>query len=333
MSRLNIDDAHAMAQYWLAPHQYLESTLFGLFFGILFILGNRLTQYWRIERFGFGKSILINSGIYLVGFVLIIYLVYLILDGFGIYARIEIGTFLGGLDTVELVVAVMGIMVMQILFINFVLQSIAIMGDHNLVRFVTGKYRQPVVEDRAFMFLDLRDSTRHGEQLGYALYSEMIRDCFRDLNYLLNRYEAEIYQYVGDEIVLTWPTELARQDFRIFGIFFAFRAQLAKKSDHYRSKYGVVPEFKAGCNSGKVTAAEIGIIKKDIAFHGDVLNTASRAQGLCNKLGEDLLITAKLGKQLPMNNTYDIRSVGEHNLKGKEGMTELFAVRKQGLIG
>ena len=59
---------------WLSPLQYIDGTLFGLFFGSIFILVMMLSRKLRIERFGFGKSILINSGIFLVGFSLATFL-------------------------------------------------------------------------------------------------------------------------------------------------------------------------------------------------------------------------------------------------------------------
>jgi adenylate cyclase len=34
---------------------------------------------------------------------------------------------------------------------------------------------------------------------------------------------------------------------------------------------------------GKVTAVEVGEIKRDIAYHGDTLNITARIQSICNK--------------------------------------------------
>jgi class 3 adenylate cyclase len=34
-------------------------------------------------------------------------------------------------------------------------------------------------------------------------------------------------------------------------------------------------------------AVEVGDIRRDIAYHGDTLNTASRIQGLCNEFGAE----------------------------------------------
>ena len=159
LSGFEVDMANEMALYWLSPHQYLESFLFGLFFGLLFIQVNALSKRLKIEKFGFGKSILINSGIYVLGFAIIIALVYLIIGSLGYYNEMDISSIGLDNDVIGLLLVVIGIIVFQILFLNFVIQSVEIMGDYNLLRFLTGKYRTPIVEDRAFMFLDLRSST------------------------------------------------------------------------------------------------------------------------------------------------------------------------------
>jgi len=326
VSGLDPNFENVMTIKWLSPKQYIDGTLFGLLFGSFFILVSKLSRKLRIERFGFGKSILINSGIFLGGFMLAAFLMNFIMKIFESYTgeeRISVGM---GDGMMALVLVILLIFVFQILLLNFILQSIEVMGDYNIIRFLTGKYRTPVVENRAFMFLDLRSSVQHAEKLGNALYSELIRDCFRELNYLVHKFEAEIYQYVGDEIVLTWESSVAQHNYNILGMFFAFEKALQIKSEHFLNKYGIIPEFKAGCNSGEVTAAEIGFIKRDIAYHGDVINTSSRVQGMCNVLHHDLLITYSLiNNEIPLKG-FEIKSVGRHNLKGKGIETELFSV-------
>ena len=81
---------------------------------------------------------------------------------------------------------------------------------------ITGYYRNPKEEKKVFMFLDLQSSTSIDEQLGHLKYSQLIQDCFYDLNMILNRYNAEIYQYVGDEAVLTCKLKL------VYAVIIAF---------------------------------------------------------------------------------------------------------------
>jgi adenylate cyclase len=83
-------------------------------------------------------------------------------------------------------------------------QMNAMFGPGILYKVMTGRYHQPKEEERIFMFLDLKSSTTYAERLGHMLYSELIQDCFKDLTEAVRKHQAEIYQYVGDEAVLTW---------------------------------------------------------------------------------------------------------------------------------
>ncbi|HZJ20364.1 MAG TPA: hypothetical protein VFD35_08455 [Pricia sp.] len=89
---------------------------------------------------------------------------------------------------------------------------------------------------------------------------------------------AEVYQYVGDEAVLSWAIVNGLTNNNCIMAYFNFARHLQSKEAYYNANYGAVPEFKAGMNVGKVTVAQVGVIKKEIAFHGDTLNTASRIQ-------------------------------------------------------
>ena len=79
-----------------------------------------------------------------------------------------------------------------------------------------------------FCFMDLKSSTMHAEKLGHLKYSAMIRDCFFDINQILTHYNAEVYQYVGDEIVLSWVIEDSLDNSRCFEFFFAVFVAIIK---------------------------------------------------------------------------------------------------------
>lgn len=318
---------NAMANYWLSPNQFLESSLFAIFFGLWFIVVNRLSDKWHLERLSFGKIILVKTGIYLLGISLIFVLVFLIIDMLGQYPD-DMLRYSYGFNMKILFALILVIIVLLILLLNFILQSIKNMGFYNLVSFLTGKYHKPVIEDRTFLFLDLKSSTSHAEKLGHLIYSQMIKDCVQDINTLLNRYNVEVYQYVGDEIVLTWKADAALDNHNFIEIFFAFKRLLNSRSRHYLKKYNLIPEFKAGAHSGRVTATEIGVVNRNLAFHGDVLNTASRIQGLCNTYDRKLLISGFLKDQIGDIHAipYDLESLGHQQLKGKLENVEIFAV-------
>jgi len=204
-----------------------------------------------------------------------------------------------------------------VMFGLFVVQVGEKFGQGVLIAFLMGKYHRPKPEERIFMFLDLTSSTVFAERLGHQKYSQLLQDCFFDLSEAVVRHSAVVYQYVGDEAVLTWRTQAGLANANCIRVFAAFDEAIRARSDHYQTRYGMLPEFKAGVHVGPVTVAEVGGVKKELAFHGDVLNTASRIEGKCNELGCRLLVSERLAKLVADHGDYDFESVGEVELKGK----------------
>ena len=169
----------------------------------------------------------------------------------------------------------------------FILQVSDKYGQGVLLKFILGKYHTPKEETRIFMFLDLKSSTTIAEALGNVKYYELINDFFYDVTDAIIETKGEIYQYVGDEIVISWTMSNGIEDSNCLNCFFNIQDTVKKKSEKYISKYGLVPSFKAGLHYGEVTVGEIGVMKREIIFSGDVLNTTSRIQELCNKYSDE----------------------------------------------
>jgi adenylate cyclase len=208
----------------------------------------------------------------------------------------------------------------------FFLQINEKFGQGVLTNFLLGKYHRPKEDKRIFMFMDLKSSTTYAEKLGHIKYSQLIQDCFFDLTDIVLSYEAKIYQYVGDEVVLSWDVDKGINHQNCLKTFFAYDNLLQSKSGYYKNKYGVVPEFKAGLNLGAVTVAEVGEIKKELAYHGDVLNTASRIQGTCNKYQKKLLVSEQIKTHFEKQLSYGFEFLGDVILKGKQEPVNLYAV-------
>ena len=107
-----------------------------------------------------------------------------------------------------------------------------------------------------------------------------------------------VYQYAGDEVVLSWPKKKEIESGAAIRCFFAIRDYPDSRKDYYKSTYGVQPVFKAGVHVGWVTVAEVGVLKREISYHGDTLNTAAPIEGRCNDLQSDLLISGSLAEAM-----------------------------------
>jgi len=201
--------------------------------------------------------------------------------------------------------------------IYFIIEVNKKFGPGILVPILLGKYRNPKEENRAFLFMDLKSSTTIAEALGHIRYSAFIRDSFMDINKVLKSHDAEIYQYVGDEIVVSWRIDEVAKKTACVEFFFACQKQFEIRSDYYLKKYNSIPVFKAGLHIGKVTAVEIGEMKRDIAYHGDTLNTAARIQSMCNHYDKRFLTSAHFSLQSDLENYFETKQLGEIVLKGK----------------
>lgn len=199
-------------------------------------------------------------------------------------------------------------------------------GQGVLLNFFMGKYHTPIEEERIFMFLDMKSSTTIAEQLGHQKYFQLLRAYYNCFTEAIIEHEAEIYQYVGDEIILSWKYHADERDSRSIQCFFAMKKSLQKKGSWFESRFGIAPTFKAGTHFGKVTVGEIGSIKKEILFTGDVLNATARIQGLCNSFEVDCIISGELMKRLNLSHFCQLSYLGNSILRGKEEKKELYRV-------
>lgn len=199
------------------------------------------------------------------------------------------------------------------------------LGSGNMKKMIKGEFYKPREEKRIFMFLDLKSSTTIAEELGHIKFSRFLQDCFDDLAVVMQN-KAEIYQYVGDEAVLTWEQKTGITNCNCLKAFYNFKDRLKMRSHHYESTYGCLPVFKAGLNIGEVTVAEVGKYKKEIAYHGDTINTAARIQSKCNEFESELLISKELKEALGSSFNYVSKHMGEIPLKGKSIDISIFSV-------
>jgi adenylate cyclase len=199
-----------------------------------------------------------------------------------------------------------------------------LLGEGNLWHLLRGRFYAPREDERVFMFIDLDSSTTHAEALGHVTYSRLIQDCFDDLGVVADN-EAQVYQYLGDGVILMWTLEGGLKDQNCIRAFLRFRERLDGRSPYYQRHYQRLPRFTAGVHLGEVVETEVGRHKKEIAYHGDTINTAARIQGQCKPLGSELLISRTLAQALK-GGDLQTRDLGDVRLRGKESTLGLVAV-------
>jgi adenylate cyclase len=177
------------------------------------------------------------------------------------------------------------------------------------------------------MFLDLNDSTAIAEALGPLRFNDFKNDFFHDLAEPVLETRGQIYQYVGDEVVVTWTIERGLRQGNCLRCVFLVSERIHEQKDRYLARYGVVPAFKAGLHGGSVVTAEIGDIKKDIVYSGDAVNTAARVEAECRPLERRVLVSKALLSRCQVPEELEIEDMGERELRGKIEALRLYSLR------
>lgn len=233
--------------------------------------------------------------------------------------------------------AVFNLRVVRLLFTWYIIVILTIFflevsekyGPGVLKKLLLGKYYSPQQEDRIFMFLDIKSSTAIAEKIGDKAYFRMLKDFFRLATEPVLNSRAEIYQYVGDEIIISWDRKEGFENANCLRCFMLIKEAIADHEKYFQHEYGIVPAFKAAIHSGIVTTGEIGIIKKDIVYSGDVLNTTARIMALCNEYNAPLLISATIYTELKNTLGFIFTYRDNPSLRGKAASIGIYSVENK----
>ncbi len=220
----------------------------------------------------------------------------------------------------------LGISMAISLISNFLDELHRKLGRDAIYNLIFGKYHQIKQEERLFLFIDLNHSTDIAEEMGELEFSHFLQDYFYDISEPIARYFGRVYQYVGDEVVVTWPLRKGLKFAVCVRCFFAIQKQVRRYQAQYEKRYGRIPEFKAALHGGNVVVSEVGKYKSEIAYHGDVLNTTARILSKCHELESDLLISDWVHHQLELPRYLKTDPMGMYQLKGKQQEVELHSV-------
>ncbi len=190
---------------------------------------------------------------------------------------------------------------------------------------ILGRYVKPRKERRIVIFMDLKDSTPIAEALGSVRYFDFIREFIFQISNALTEYDANIYQYVGDEVVASWKSS-KKNARKCYSALIDAQRSIQRNGTRFRQLYGFVPEFRVGIHEGEVTIGEIGVVKKDLAMSGDTMNTAARIRTASSALKKKFLVSEAFLELLPLK-PWQAVPIGAIELKGKSEGMELYSLR------
>lgn len=200
---------------------------------------------------------------------------------------------------------------------NTGLEISRLLGGEVMWGLLIGRYMLPRVEERVVLFIDLKDSTRHAEQLGDLKFHSLLNRFFQDVSHAVLSSRGSIYKYNGDAAIVLWRPRRGLRKANALHCVMELRRQLTRHADSYRRQFGIVPGFRAGLHMGPVVIGEIGDQRHEIAFSGDAMNITARIEQATRELGVDFLLSAAIADRLPPMDGVKLRSVGSVTIPGK----------------
>jgi adenylate cyclase len=192
-----------------------------------------------------------------------------------------------------------------------------IIGPSALLNFVTGRYHSPVEENRFVLFVDIAGSTGLAERLGGLGIHRFLDRTFRLLTLAVVDYRGEIHDYVGDEIIVTWPEGAGAVECRPLGCFVAMRDALVESAGQFEREFGAVPKIRGSLHFGPVIIGEIGDVKRAIVFNGDVMNTAARLEELSRNFDGGFIASRAAMARFDSTPPFAVRDLGRLPIRGR----------------
>jgi len=231
------------------------------------------------------------------------------------------GTVSRPLDTrTELILVGLSLATMLVFII--VLQAASLVGRRTFRDLLLGRYRRPRAERRFFLFVDVMGSTTIAERLGPLQAHNFLAAVFSATAEPIAAMHGEIYQYVGDEIVVTWTEAEGRVEARPLRCLFLMEEALRERAAYFHAQFAAEPGLRAALHLGEVIAGEVGELRRAIVFHGDVMNTASRLENATREVGARFIASGDaldaLGSPSALAVVAACRDLGELALRGRK---------------
>lgn len=200
---------------------------------------------------------------------------------------------------------------------NLIFGIAYIIGPRTFLNFITGQYHTPVEENRFVLFVDIAGSTGVAERLGGVGIHRFLDRTFRLLNLSVVDYRGEVLNYVGDEVIVTWPERSGAIDCRPLRCFMAMRDELTLASSQLEREFAAAPRIRGSLHFGPVIVGEIGDIKRAIVFNGDVMNTAARLEELSRKVEGGFLASRAAIERFSSTLPFAVRDLGRFAIRGR----------------
>jgi len=204
-----------------------------------------------------------------------------------------------------------------------------LLGSEATFALFSGRYHRPRLEDRVVLFADLVGSTALAERIGDLRFHTYLQDVALDLAGPIEQARGNVYRYVGDAVIVTWPLGKGVQNAVCLTCAMNMHQVLEQRAASYLHRFGSEARLRVSLHCGHVAAGEIGDWKKEIALLGDTMNTAARIESAAKIMGEATVLSDALVQQLPEETRSNLRPLPPYAAAGKSERLKLWATSRR----
>ena len=175
---------------------------------------------------------------------------------------------------------------------------------------------EPEVREVTILFADIVGFTTMSEKLTPSAIALVLNDYLSRMTDAIFMFEGTLDKYIGDAIMAVFGAPLDMPDHAARAVKTAIEMRNRLAEFNAERKSGPMLNIRIGINTGKAVAGEIGSVnKREYTVLGDTVNTASRLESGVAKPG---LIVIGPATYEAVNGQFDLKPMGEFQLKGKE---------------
>ncbi len=169
--------------------------------------------------------------------------------------------------------------------------------------------------DVAILFCDLREFTSFSENASAEDVILFLNDYFSELVELVSAHSGIVNKLMGDAVLAVYGLDATPRPIEDA----VATAWAILEGSRSRVEPGGAPlELGIGIHSGTVVAGTIGSEDRyEYTFVGDVVNTASRLDGLSKRLGYRLIVSDEACRSLSDETRSRFTDLGAHRVRGK----------------
>ncbi len=182
-----------------------------------------------------------------------------------------------------------------------------------------------VAIDAAVCFCDLRQFTERSNRLPPEALLGLLHDTFEAVVGAFDRHGGDVLKFIGDAVLAVFVGPLDPHSDTVQRAYAGvIEAQRALEAVGLQRREAGLESAEMGfaIHVGPVTYGNIGgATRLDFTVLGPTVNLASRLEGLCSVLGEDIVLSAEAARGLP---GASLRAAGSHRLKGIPEPVDVF---------